>query len=51
MDKKEKVVEKTTNEKNVEELEIQTTFNEDGIDVLVEDGTVENLEEVVDNEH
>lgn len=49
MDKKEKVVEQTTNEQNVEELEIQTTFNEDGIDVLVEDGIVENLEEVVEN--
>lgn len=49
MDKKEKVVEKTTNEQNVEELEIQTTFNEDGIDVLVEDGIVENLEEVFEN--
>lgn len=34
---------------NNEELEIQTTFNEDGIDVLVEDGIVENLEEVVEN--
>ena len=41
MGKKEKVVEKTTNEQNVEDLEIQTTFNEDGI--------VENLEEVVEN--
>ena len=30
-------------------LEVQTTFNEDGLDVLVEDGTVENVEEVVDN--
>ena len=49
MDKKEKVVEQTTNEQNVEELEIQTTFNEDGIDVLVEDGIVENLEEVEKN--
>lgn len=49
MDKKEKVVEQMTNEQNVEELEIQTTFNEDGIDVLVEDGIVENLEEVVEN--
>lgn len=49
MGKKEKVVEKTTVEQNVEELEIQTTFNEDGIDVLVEDGIVENLEEVVEN--
>jgi hypothetical protein len=49
MGKKEKVVEQTTNEQNVEDLEIQTTFNEDGIDVLVEDGIVENLEEVVEN--
>lgn len=49
MDKKENVVEKTTVEQNVEELEIQTTFNDDGIDVLVEDGIVENLEEVVEN--
>ena len=49
MGKKENVVEQTTNEQNVEELEIQTTFNEDGIDVLVEDGIVENLEEVVEN--
>ena len=32
---------------NVEE--IQTVFNEDTLDILVEDGTVENLEEVVDN--
>ena len=29
--------------------EIQTVFNEDGLDVLVEDGTIENLEEVVNN--
>lgn len=36
------------NEK-IEELEVQTIFNEDGLDVLVEDGTVENLEEVLDN--
>lgn len=49
MGKKEKAVEQTTNEQNVEELEIQTTFNEDGIDVLVEDGIVENLAEVVEN--
>ena len=34
---------------NEEMLEVQTTFNEDGLDVLVEDGTVENVEEVVDN--
>lgn len=34
---------------NVEEL--QTTFNEDGLDVLVEDGTIENetkIEEVAE---
>lgn len=34
---------------NVEELEVQTTFNKDGLDVLVEDGTIENVEEVTDN--
>lgn len=34
---------------NEEMLEVQTTFNEDGLDVLVEDGTVENVEEVADN--
>ncbi len=34
---------------NVEEL--QTTFNEDGLNVLVEDGIVENLEEVANNEN
>lgn len=34
---------------NEEMLEVQTTFNEDGLDILVEDGTVENLEEVADN--
>lgn len=33
----------------MENQEIQTVFNEDGLDVLVEDGTVENLEEVADN--
>ena len=39
-------------EKIVEELEVQNTFNEDGLDVLVEDGeieNVENVEEVADN--
>mgnify|MGYP004539877355 CR=1 FL=1 len=42
---------KMENEKVIieEELEVQTTFNEDGLDILVEDGTVENLEEVADN--
>ena len=38
------------NEK-IEELEVQTTFNEDGLNVLVEDGTIENVEEVADNEN
>lgn len=40
MEEKEIVVEETT--KEVEELEVQTTFNEDGIDILVEDGEIEN---------
>lgn len=40
MEEKEIVVEKTT--KEVEELEVQTTFNEDGMDILVEDGEIEN---------
>lgn len=35
----------------MENLEIQTIFNTDGIDVLVEDGVVENVEEVADNEN
>lgn len=48
--RKDKKVETNENVvENNEELEIQTTFNEDGIDVLVEDGIVENLEEVVEN--
>lgn len=34
----------------MENEELQTTFNEDGLDVLVEDGTIEN-EEVADNEN
>lgn len=34
---------------NEEMLEVQTTFNEDGLDILVEDGTIENVEEVADN--
>lgn len=33
----------------MENQEIQTIFNTDGIDVLVEDGVVENLEEVANN--
>lgn len=33
----------------MENQEIQTIFNTDGIDVLVEDGVVENVEEVADN--
>ena len=40
MEAKEIVVEETT--KEVEELEVQTTFNEDGMDILVEDGEIEN---------
>lgn len=36
-------------EKSMENLELQTTFNTDTIDVLVEDGVVENVEEVADN--
>lgn len=40
MEEKEVVVEKTT--KEVEELEVQTTFNEDDLNVLVEDGEIEN---------
>lgn len=40
MEEKEIVVEETT--KKVEELEVQTTFNEDGMDILVEDGEIEN---------
>lgn len=42
----EKEVVKTTEN---EELEVQTTFNEDGLDVLVEDGTIENQEEAVED--
>lgn len=34
---------------NIEELEVQDTFNEDGLDELVEDGIIENIEEVNDN--
>ena len=37
-------------EEEVKELEIQTTFNEDGLDELVEDGTIENVEEVEESE-
>lgn len=44
MEEKEVVVEEIT-----EELEVQTTFNEDGLDVLVEDGTIENQEEVIED--
>lgn len=38
MEEKEVVVEETTNE----ELEVQSTFNEDGMNILVEDGEIEN---------
>ena len=40
MEEKDVVVEETT--KEVEELEVQTTFNEDDLNVLVEDGEIEN---------
>ncbi len=32
-----------------EKIEMQNTFNEDTIDILVEEGTIENIEEVIDN--
>ena len=42
-------------EQEVKELEMQDTFNEDNLDVLVEDGEVENVveggEENVSNEN
>lgn len=38
MEEKEVVVEETINE----EMEVQSTFNEDGMDILVEDGEIEN---------
>lgn len=42
--KVEKVEEtETTETEVVEDMEVQTTFNEDGIDVLVEEGSVENV--------
>ncbi len=37
----EKIVESTI-EEQTEELEVQSTFNEDGLDILVEEGSVEN---------
>ena len=50
MENEEKIVEETIETvENEEELEVQTTFNEDGLDVLVEDGEIENVEEVADN--
>ncbi len=33
---------------NEEMLEVQDTFNEDDLDILVEDGTIENQEEVAE---
>lgn len=33
------------NEEKIEELDVQTTFNEDGIEALIEDGEIENGEE------
>lgn len=41
MEEKDLIVEETTNNDEVIE-EIQNTFNEDGLDVLVEDGEIEN---------
>lgn len=40
MEEKIEVLEEVQNE--VLEEEVQTTFNEDGLDVLVEEGSVEN---------
>lgn len=44
----EKKVEEVTEEvieERPEDVEVQTTFNEDGLDVLVEEGSVENNED------
>lgn len=41
MEEKNLIVEETTNNDEVTE-EIQNTFNEDGLEILVEDGEVEN---------
>lgn len=41
MEEKDLIVEETTNNHEVIE-EIQNTFNEDGLEILVEDGEIEN---------
>lgn len=41
MEEKDLTVEETTNNDEVIE-EIQNTFNEDGLEILVEDGEIEN---------
>jgi hypothetical protein len=41
MEEKDLIVEETTNNDEVIE-EIQNTFNEDGLEILVEDGEIEN---------
>lgn len=41
MEEKDLIVEETTNNDEVTE-EIQNTFNEDGLEILVEDGEIEN---------
>ena len=33
----------------MENEELQTVFNEDGLELLLEDGQIENAEEVADN--
>lgn len=40
MEEKNEVVEEVV--ETTEEVEVQTTFNQDGLDVLVEEGVVEN---------
>lgn len=36
-------MEETKELEQMEELEVQDTFNEDGLDILVEEGDVENV--------
>ena len=46
----EKIIEETEFVERPEDVELQTTFNEDGLDVLVEDGQVENIDRELDEE-
>lgn len=46
----EKRIEETEFVERPEDVELQTTFNEDGLDVLVEDGQVENIDRELDEE-